>query len=634
MSDLQSVGSNPYINYYELTSVDVEDANSMAKPKVDFSKSSSASAWSYLEGLAIQVKSQPNSTSPGLLNCGFGWVAGFDNPRKGDGGVAPDAGDGGVVCQNFPSSADLISPGSSVGVGNVSLRPTFSWDPAVDPDAGDSVAYTLVLANNENFDAALEIGGLTNTEYTLGIDEALELATDYYWKIIATDTCDQSIESGVYIFRTNESCDNNTEPSDFSLVSPSHDTSGNNRVSLTPFFDWSDALNLDPGEMLSYRLVIDTVQTLDNNPIIIDGIPNSEYQLQQTLEYGQQYYWRAFAIDDCHEKGSTEIFGFNTELECIPQTIVETDFVTGDASNVKNDIIPGSLMLGRNWSYEWTAFSGLLPTQTNPAFVLNNPASATTQFAVDPITGKNALYINTIGFDDSLSYEMSPGFINSTGWSVQMQVRTVNTEGTTGSECSVDITDGSKQSRMGLSSTGLLEPFSSSSHALNTTDGIHTYRIQAIGSSFEIFVDNTSVITGSMGDSSNSYLNFGDNFGLDDSESYWYSVKFYDLGNVAPYLNPGTYVSQVYDASGQNDLGNGATITFNGTTSPTTFITIETRTGNTAIPDGSWSSWSLLSGNQISSPSNRYFQVRAELDTSNASVTPVLDDYQIDYCSY
>ncbi len=83
----------------------------------------------------------------------------------------------------------------------LSSTPTFSWEPAIDPDPMDYVAYTLLIARDSTFtELAFEATG----QYQPGfqVEEANQLDTDseYWWKVIATDTDSLSTETGIFKF--------------------------------------------------------------------------------------------------------------------------------------------------------------------------------------------------------------------------------------------------------------------------------------------------------------------------------------------------------------------------------------------------------------------------------------------------
>jgi hypothetical protein len=58
-----------------------------------------------------------------------------------------------------------------------------------------------------------------------------------------------------------------------------------------------------------------------------------------------------------------------------------------------------------------------------------------------------------------------------------------------------------------------------------------------------------------------------------------------------------------------------------------TSLIVETRSGNTATPDDSWSAWTAVANGQtVTSPAARYFQYRLKLTSTSASLTPVVSD--------
>jgi hypothetical protein len=60
---------------------------------------------------------------------------------------------------------------------------------------------------------------------------------------------------------------------------------------------------------------------------------------------------------------------------------------------------------------------------------------------------------------------------------------------------------------------------------------------------------------------------------------------------------------------------------------PGTSIAVQTRTGNVAAPDATWSAWAdATDGGTIASPAGQYIQYRLTLTTSDPTVTPILLD--------
>ena len=107
--------------------------------------------------------------------------------------------------------------------------------------------------------------------------------------------------------------------------------------------------------------------------------------------------------------------------------------------------------------------------------------------------------------------------------------------------------------------------------------------------------------------------------------------------HFTPYSSPCTFTSRVFDAGQVVDWLNLASWTAGsqGTAciaalppgpplcTPNYGFTIETRTGNTAAPNGTWSGWQPA-GSSIASPNGRYMQYRATLSSDTPGATQQL----------
>lgn len=108
----------------------------------------------------------------------------------------------------------------------------------------------------------------------------------------------------------------------------------------------------------------------------------------------------------------------------------------------------------------------------------------------------------------------------------------------------------------------------------------------------------------------------------------WFLAQEPDLGRpmkaewlrVASYEpTPGTWSSCVQDAGSTVDW---TTMSCDALVAPGTTATFRTRT---QVPGGPWSAWSppvSSSGGAISSPDGRYIQVRVDLGTGDAVLSP------------
>ncbi len=130
--------------------------------------------------------------------------------------------------------------------------------------------------------------------------------------------------------------------------------------------------------------------------------------------------------------------------------------------------------------------------------------------------------------------------------------------------------------------------------------------------------------------------------GFDTRYVWWDDVRLLQKVSPAPtpaiqaeetsYLLEGYYYSAVYDTS--NACAFGA-INYSYSLPAGCGMQVNVRTGPTATPDASWSSWTgpYSSGDAITMPAGRYVQYSAYL-TSTGTDTPILYDVAIAYSRY
>jgi sugar lactone lactonase YvrE len=94
----------------------------------------------------------------------------------------------------------------------------------------------------------------------------------------------------------------------------------------------------------------------------------------------------------------------------------------------------------------------------------------------------------------------------------------------------------------------------------------------------------------------------------------------------------GAYYSEVYDLGSQSKLGR---LYWEAQTTGQTGVLFFIRTGNSNVPDNTWSQWSPPfsdSGNSsINFPDCRYFQVKVLLNSMNTTETPYLESFKVYY---
>jgi hypothetical protein len=94
----------------------------------------------------------------------------------------------------------------------------------------------------------------------------------------------------------------------------------------------------------------------------------------------------------------------------------------------------------------------------------------------------------------------------------------------------------------------------------------------------------------------------------------------------------GIYYSDVYDLQIQSKLGR---LYWDAETSAQTEVLLFIRTGNSNVPDNTWSQWSApftdSENSLLNIPDCRYFQVKAVLNSKNATGSPYLERFRIYY---
>ena len=146
----------------------------------------------------------------------------------------------------------------------------------------------------------------------------------------------------------------------------------------------------------------------------------------------------------------------------------------------------------------------------------------------------------------------------------------------------------------------------------------HLYRIEWGTTDVKFYVDGALVATHTTTIAGPLRPAVSD---LNVASSNVVSVDWLTMG-AAP--SSGTFTSRVLPADSAHTVWGNLTSTSNGTA-------FETRTGNTATPDGSWSGFQAVgAGGAIQSPSGQYIQYRATLTGSAASLDSASLAYTVD----
>jgi len=109
-------------------------------------------------------------------------------------------------------------------------------------------------------------------------------------------------------------------------------------------------------------------------------------------------------------------------------------------------------------------------------------------------------------------------------------------------------------------------------------------------------------------------------------------IRWHGSGGGSVPATSGSYESAIFDSELTPAVWE--TVSWIETVPVGTTLTVELRSGDTAVPDGSWSAYVPLttsSGEAITVPDSRYLQYRVSLDTTVSPTTPSLDEITITY---
>ena len=205
---------------------------------------------------------------------------------------------------NAPYTFNLIAPLEGLEI--QTLTPSFQWQPAYDPDPFDTVRYTINLDTPEPGVVSIDVD--TATSYL--ITDTLLDNTQYHWRIVAHDIFGfQRINEGSYhTFITNIA---NDPPSTVILVTP---TENSIEVDLSPLFYWTEAVDPDPIDTVSYHLFIDLDQEFTSTVAIpVDSNAFNYDTLNAVLLDNTEYYWKINALDNHGSETGSEILQFWTD---------------------------------------------------------------------------------------------------------------------------------------------------------------------------------------------------------------------------------------------------------------------------------------------------------------------------------
>jgi len=326
------------------------------------------------------------------------------------------------------------------------------------------------------------------------------------------------------------------------------------------------------------------------------------------------YYFRVTSVDDAANSASMpvspEVYSFATPAGICAQDRTLADFSLGTPDANTQVVLEGdgAVILkpayvedfgGSSMPTGWSAgiYSGTLPTFTDGRVFVDGAhlytltpylPGASIEFAATFTAGD---YQN-VGFSSNGAFDQ-PWFVIGRGTQGDNNLYArYNTGGST-----VEVP---------LTVSGLL--------------GVeHNYKLKWNSDNFEVFVDGVRAtalpvavtITAGMVIQVSDYEGGG-------------ALLSMDWIRTTPYVPSGSFTSRVFDGGGQRVWGEAI---WAADLPEGTVIGVFARTGETAVPDGTWTPFvQIPSSGAVVGLSSRFIQYHAELSTSNTLFTPVLRD--------
>ncbi len=200
--------------------------------------------------------------------------------------------------ENFAPAVTLTYPngGESLG-GNV----TVTWTQS-DPNTSDHHTFTVQYSIDSGNNYTTLVSSLPDGTASYVWNSTTTPDSVYYKiKVIATD---DGAGTG-YAPKTGEDASDaifavnnvNKPPNSFNLLSPADKSSD---PSTTPVLDWETAGDPDPGQVLTYSLLVSDTSNFSHVIISKTGITESYYLVSAAdgLTDGQTYYWKVSATDN------------------------------------------------------------------------------------------------------------------------------------------------------------------------------------------------------------------------------------------------------------------------------------------------------------------------------------------------
>jgi subtilisin family serine protease len=191
------------------------------------------------------------------------------------------------------------NPAPADGAIGVPVTTTLSWTGG-DPDASDTVTYTVYLEADDNTPEVVVCDDLSATTCDPG---PLDDTTQYFWRVDASDNHGASTTGLVWGFATGEPNNAPNVPRD---PAPADGAIG---VPVTTTLAWTGG-DPDAGDTVTYTVYLEPG---DSSPeVVVCDSASATTCDPGPLEYGTHYAWRVDASDNHGASATGALWGFET----------------------------------------------------------------------------------------------------------------------------------------------------------------------------------------------------------------------------------------------------------------------------------------------------------------------------------
>jgi hypothetical protein len=210
---------------------------------------------------------------------------------------------GSIVFINYPPTPfDLVDPSLNETVAGIPGGDfDLVWESSASVYPGEGIVYKLQYGTSAFFDPpyTTTVGGLTDTTYTLFVNNLPQQPTTFYWRVTA--------RGDMNAFETLSTPDNGffnyvygaVPPSQFDLVGPADSVLIDLKNYSQVPFDWQDATSANPGDTIKYVLYIGPQPTFPGSEVLKDSTRDISqiFVAAGLLPVGQWEYWKIRAVN-------------------------------------------------------------------------------------------------------------------------------------------------------------------------------------------------------------------------------------------------------------------------------------------------------------------------------------------------